>query len=239
MAIQEAGETKKSEPAKSKSEQAYEILKARIADGTFVPGFRLVIDQVSREYGISSGPWRESLRRLEAEGWVEIIPNVGAIVRRFDGGAWHRTLRLLSRLEGLATALSAPNLTADDLTAARELNEQMREALQNFDTTTFGQLNRQFHAVLYAKCDDDHLLALLEAEWMRMQVIRRSAFWSAPGRALKALEEHDELVTLIESGADFDEIEATARAHEVHTLTAVETQDVQHRVATFTDSSVA
>lgn len=225
----------KDAPAKSKSEQAYEILKARIADGTFVPGFRLVIDQVSREYGISSGPWRESLRRLEAEGWVEIIPNVGAIVRRFDGGAWYRTLRLLSRLEGLATALSAPNLTAEDLAEARKLNGDMRQALENFDTATFGQLNWQFHQVLCGKCDDENLNRLLDAEWMRMQVIRRSAFWAAPGRALAALDEHEELVSLIESGGSFDEIEALARQHEMNTLIAVETKDVEARVAEFTD----
>ncbi|MGO1543413.1 MAG: GntR family transcriptional regulator [Gulosibacter sp.] len=229
--------TKDAAAAKSKSEQAYEILKDRIADGTFVPGFRLVIDQVSREYGISSGPWRESLRRLEAEGWVEIIPNVGAIVRRFDGGAWQRTLRLLSRLEGLATALAAPNLTEADFAEARDLNEQMRTALSNFDTATFGQLNRKFHSVLYSKCQDEHLKNLLDAEWMRMQVIRRSAFWAAPGRALAALDEHEEILTLIESGGSFDEVEALARQHEVNTLVAVETKDVQARVAEFTDSS--
>ena len=42
----------------SKAEQAYAILKQRILDGTFGPGQRLVIDQLGREYGISSVPWR-------------------------------------------------------------------------------------------------------------------------------------------------------------------------------------
>ncbi|MDJ1371942.1 GntR family transcriptional regulator [Gulosibacter molinativorax] len=221
---------------KSKSEQAYDILKARIADGTFVPGFRIVIDQVSREYGISSGPWRESLRRLEAEGWVEITPNVGATVKRFDGDAWKGTLRVLSRLEGLATALSAPNLTADDLAEARELNARMRTALESFDTATFGQLNREFHGVLYEKSEDEHLNTLLDAEWMRMQVIRRSAFWAAPGRAFATLEEHEAIVALIEGGGAFDEVETLARQHEINTLVAVETQDLEDQVAKFTDS---
>ena len=72
---------------------------------------------------------------------------------------------------------------------------------------------------------------------MRMQVIRRSAFWSAPGRAMDAIEEHEALVTLIESGGSFAEIEALAREHEENTLAAVETEDVQNRVATFKDSS--
>src|SRR5690625_779757 len=131
--------------AKSKAEQAYDILRERIMDGTYGPGYRLVIDQLGREHGISSVPWRESLRRLEAEGWVEITPNVGALVKTFDTDAWMRTIRLLARLEGLGTALSAEFLTPEDITRARDLNRQMREAIENFDTNTFGRLNRQFH----------------------------------------------------------------------------------------------
>src|SRR3954469_1051841 len=96
--------------AVSKGEQAYAILKQGIMDGTFGPGQRLVIDQLGREHGISSVPWRESLRRLEAEGWVDIIPNAGAMVKTVDVDSWQRTMQLLARLEGYATALSAPHL---------------------------------------------------------------------------------------------------------------------------------
>lgn len=55
--------------ARTKADQCYKILKARIVDGTYGPGYRLVIDQLSREHDISANPSRESVRRLEAEGW--------------------------------------------------------------------------------------------------------------------------------------------------------------------------
>lgn len=211
--------------AASKAEQAYAVLKARITDGTYGPGYRLVIDQLAREHGISSVPWRESLRRLEAEGWVEIVPNVGALVRTFDAHAFERTIRLLARLEGLATAVSAPHLTADDLAEARAFNAQMAEALASFDTNLFGRLNRRFHEVLCSKSDDTRLNELLANEWARLDFIRRSAYWHAPGRAQASVAEHEELVALIERGADPDEIETAARQHEVNTLVAVTTYD--------------
>lgn len=206
---------------KSKAEQAYDILKARIMDGTYGPGYRLVIDQLGREHGISSVPWRESLRRLEAEGWVDIVPNVGALVKTFDTDSWKRTIRLLARLEGLATALSAERLTAADIARAREMNAQMRESLENFDMGTFGSLNRQFHELLCSRCDDDRLVSMVHAEWLRMDIIRRSAFWYAPGRAIASLTEHEELLKMIEAGASAEEIEAAAKQHEVNTLDAV------------------
>lgn len=212
---------------KTKAEQCYDILKTKIMDGSYGPGYRLVIDQLGREHGISSVPWRESLRRLEAEGWVDIIPNAGAVVKTFDTDTWKRTIRLLARIEGLATALAAERMTPDDIAEARALNNEMRAALEEFDTNRFGRLNRKFHQFLCSHCDDERLIGMVEAEWTRMDIIRRSAFWYAPGRAVASLSEHDELLDLIEAGADAEAIETAARKHEVNTLDAVLAHDQQ------------
>ncbi|WP_242497798.1 GntR family transcriptional regulator [Microbacterium protaetiae] len=211
----------------SKAEQAYLTLKERIMDGTFGPGRRLVIDQLGREFNISSVPWRESLRRLEAEGWVEIIPNVGAMVKTFDTDAWKHTMLLLARLEGFATSLSAQNLTSDDIAHARTLNTEMGDALANFDTGRFGQLNREFHELLCSRCEDARLNDMVISEWARAEVIRRSAFWYAPGRALASITEHESLIDLIEGGADAEMIETAARRHEIKTVDAVLKYDAE------------
>lgn len=211
--------------AKTKAEQCYDILKTKIMDGSYGPGYRLVIDQLGREHGISSVPWRESLRRLEAEGWVDIIPNAGAVVKTFDTDTWKRTIRLLARIEGLATALAAERMTPEDIAEARAINDEMREALANFDTNRFGRLNRKFHQFICSHCDDERLTGLVEAEWTRMDIIRRSAFWYAPGRAVASLTEHDAILDLIEAREDPEAIETAARRHEINTLDAVLAHD--------------
>ncbi|GAA3880536.1 GntR family transcriptional regulator [Leifsonia kafniensis] len=205
----------------SKAEQAYQILKERVMDGTYGPGKRLVIDQLTREYNISSVPWRESLRRLEAEGWVDFVQNAGAVVKTFDTESWERTMRLLARLGALATALSSEHLTPEDIAHARALNRDMGDALANFDPNRFGVLNRQFHELLWSKCDDARLNDLVESEWARLELIRRSAFWYAPGRALASLAEHDAILDLIEGGATQEMIETATRRHEINTIEAV------------------
>lgn len=205
----------------SKAEQAFQILKERIMDGTYGPGHRLVIDQLVREHNISSVPWRESMRRLEAEGWVEMVPNVGFVVRTFDTDAWRRGLSLLARIGGFATALSAPHLTEDDLIKAHTLNRQMGEALAGFDPAQFGRLNREFHQLLASRSDDVRLTEMVNNEWARLELIRKSAFWYAPGRAQAALAEHEGILELIEAGALPDAIEAAARQHELNTVEAV------------------
>lgn len=213
----------------SKAEQAYAILRKGIMDGTYGPGQRLVIDQLGREHGISSVPWRESLRRLEAEGWVDIVPNAGAVVKTVDVDSWQRTMNLLARLEGYATALSAPKLSADQIAEARALNKRMGEALANFDPQRFGDLNRTFHELLCAASDDERLNNMVHAEWTRLDLIRRTAFWYAPGRALASLAEHDEILDLIESGAEADLIETAVRRHEIATLEAVAQHEAERK----------
>jgi DNA-binding GntR family transcriptional regulator len=209
----------------TRAEVCYDLLKSRILDGTYGPGHRLVIDQLRRETDISTIPWRESMRRLEAEGWVEIVPNVGARVATFDAGEWARTMRLLARLEGLATALAATRLTADELADARRMNRDMASALADFDPMRFTQLNKRFHTAICHRAGDAHLVAMLDTEWARLDLTRRSAFTHAPGRAVQSVAEHDELLDLLEQGVDPDEIELVARRHKLHTLEAVTRHD--------------
>jgi DNA-binding GntR family transcriptional regulator len=205
----------------TRTDESYALLKARILDGTYGPGHRLVIDQLGRESNISTIPWRETMRRLEAEGWVEIIPNVGARVATFDAGEWAKTMQLLARLEGLATALAAPLLTPADLAEARQMNRQMAEALAEFDPMRFSQLNKQFHTAICHRSTDPHLNSLLDTEWARLDLMRRSAFTHAPGRAVQSVAEHDELLDLLETSASGEEIELAARRHKLNTLDAV------------------
>jgi DNA-binding GntR family transcriptional regulator len=58
-------------------------------------------------------------------------------------------------------------------------------------------------------------------QWARLDLIRRSAFAHAPGRANQSVREHDELLDLLEQHSDPNEIEAFARLHKLNTLDAV------------------
>ena len=55
--------------AGSKAEQAYRAVKARIVEGTYTPGYRLVLAAIAKDLGFSVVPVREAIRRLEAEAW--------------------------------------------------------------------------------------------------------------------------------------------------------------------------
>jgi DNA-binding GntR family transcriptional regulator len=213
----------------SKSQQAYGFIRDRIEDGRFVPGYRLVLGQIARELDISVVPVREAIRRLEAEGVVTFERNVGAQVALVHEAEYLYTMQTLALVEGAATSLSAPFITADHITRARAVNESMRRSLDDFDPHTFTQLNLDFHAVLFEECPNPHILDLVHRGWNRMKVLRDSSFSFVPGRARQSVEEHEAIIGLIESDADALEIELAARNHRTATLDAVLAHQAEHR----------
>lgn len=205
----------------SKSQRAYQWIKARISDGTFSPGFRLVLGTIAKQLEISVVPVREAIRRLEAEGLITFERNIGAQVALLDESEYLYTMQTLALVEGAAIALSAPAITADDLARARAINAQMVECLEHFDPHRFTTLNADFHSVLYERCPNPHILDLAHRGWVRLSTLRDSVFGFVPGRARESVVEHEDLLRRIESGDDPLELELAARKHRLGTLAAL------------------
>jgi len=215
--------------APSKSQLAYEFLRARIDDGRYVSGFRLVLGQIAGELDISVVPVREAIRRLEAEGLVTFEKNVGAQVALLQDTEYAYTMQTLALVEGAATQLSAPLLTTDHIERARAVNAEMIASLEHFVPHRFTQLNQSFHSVLFEECPNPHILDLVHRGWNRLTVLRDSTFGFVPGRARESVDEHEQILTLIESGADPLEIELAARRHRLATLDAFQAYQSEHK----------
>ena len=215
--------------AESKSEQAYRLIRGRIDDGQYVPGYRLVLAPIANELGMSVVPVREAIRRLEAEQLVTFERNVGAQVALIKETEYLHTMQTLALVEGAATALAAPDISQDQIRRAREINQTMRETLDAFDPQRFTALNLEFHSVLFESCPHPHILDLVHRGWNRMKVLRNSSFSFVPGRAQESVEEHERILQLIEDGASVSDIEAVARAHRTATLDAVLAYSDEHR----------
>ena len=204
----------------NKHEQAYNVLRERILSGVYVPGYRLVIDALARELGVSAVPVREAIRRLEAEGWVVYRPNAGAQVASLDVHQYEAEITTLAVLEGYATALTAPLLTPEHLFQIREINRRMQDALQAADIPAFTSLNKELHFFIYDRCPNEYIVDLLRQTWNRLEIRRHTDFNYIPQRAWASIEEHNQLIDLIEQHTPASEIEHFARDHKMHTLEA-------------------
>ena len=62
--------------------KVYQKVRNMIALHRFKPGFKLNVQKLSKELGVSRTPVWEAMRRLEQEGVVETIPNRGVFITR-------------------------------------------------------------------------------------------------------------------------------------------------------------
>jgi len=65
------------------NDQVYDLLKANILKGGFTPGQRLSLQELSKQLQVSVTPVRDALRRLEADGLIQVFPRRGTFVFQF------------------------------------------------------------------------------------------------------------------------------------------------------------
>ena len=204
----------------SKRQYAYNVIKAKIVDGTYVPGQRIIIDQIAKEVGSSHIPVREAIHQLESDQLIEYKPNIGAIVRGIDSVLYMETLHVLALLEGHATSLSASQITPTGILKLESINNKMKEALENYELDVLGELNREFHFFIYSFCPNKFLISNIHETWSRLDVVRRTGFTFFPNRTPQSIGEHDTIINLFKEQADELSIEKYARKHKLNTLEA-------------------
>ena len=130
-----------------------ERMRTAIIEGHFAPGERLVERPLCDQLGVSRTVIRETIRYLEAEGLVDIIPNRGPIVAKLD---WHQAKQIYDirrQLEGSAVAACAENQSPD---FARKLTAALNGIEATLDDTTWSELlhaTTHFYEVIFEQAD--------------------------------------------------------------------------------------
>jgi DNA-binding GntR family transcriptional regulator len=218
-------------PRQTKQERIHVALRERIVEGRYGPGFRLVIDTIAQEFGVSALPVREAIRRLEAEGLVVFRPNAGAQVAPTRPEQFDEDMSVFAVLDGYATALAAPALTAADLDQLEAMTSDMEAAIEAMDVQTFGRVNQQFHLAIRERCPNPALIQMVRELSDRLEMIRQTVFVQIPYRGAASVREHRELIALMRAGAPARDIEQAARDHKLHTLQSFRDFQKKHAVA--------
>ena len=84
------------------ADSVFEQIRTAIIRGELPPGSKINEPQLSKQYGISRGPLREAIRRLEGCKLVEVKPNAGAKVVSLNSEQALEIYAIRESLEGLA-----------------------------------------------------------------------------------------------------------------------------------------
>ncbi|MGC8487384.1 MAG: GntR family transcriptional regulator [Clostridia bacterium] len=204
-----------------KQERAYRAVRENIGRGRYGPGYRLVIDQLARELGLSAIPVREAVRRLEAEGLVSYVRHVGFQVVQLDDRSLIEAFETVAPLEAWAIATAAPRLAPDALPQLRAVAREQTEAVSNAEMIRYGRLERLFHESLLEPLPNAYARDMLQRMYDRMDTIRPQLYTWIPGRARQEIQEHFRLLEAIFERGPRPVLERIVREHRDRTRDAV------------------
>lgn len=149
------------------ADSVYQRLRQALILGKFDPGRLLTIAALADRFGTSHMPVREALRRLGAEGALEIRSNGSAYVPRVTRAALDDICRARIALESLATELAAQAVTAEELDALERLEAAHAATAHLHDVDEMLEKNRDFHFSIYRASRSEVLLPLIDSLWLR------------------------------------------------------------------------
>ena len=132
-------------PRVSLAARAYETLLTAIVAGTLAPGERIRDSELAEQLQTSRMPVREALKRLEAEGLVETVPNRETRVAPVRAERAAQAFPVIAALQALGTRLGVPALTARRRQAMRSLDRERARALERGDVIVAIELDDAFH----------------------------------------------------------------------------------------------
>jgi DNA-binding GntR family transcriptional regulator len=197
----------------SLADEALGKIVQAITTGEFRPGERLSEAHLARQLGISRGPLREALGRLEGR-LVERTPRIGVRVIRLSRSDLEQLLAVREALEGMACRLAAERGTEAELADLANLlakhgkDSRVLNARGYFQRTA----DDDFHLHILRCARNARLEELLmEGLYYQLRLYRfRSS--ERPGRARLAFEEHVAIVEALRS-RDPDRAEGAMRTH--------------------------
>jgi DNA-binding GntR family transcriptional regulator len=128
-------------------------LRARLLTGRYPVGARISIEEVKAEFGVSKQPVMDAMRRLEATGIVQIVPQSGCRVASYSGQEIRDFFNLFGRFEGEIAAAAATRRSDAQLVELDNAWQRIAD-LERLDdpeerAREYRLRNRDYHLVLH------------------------------------------------------------------------------------------
>jgi DNA-binding GntR family transcriptional regulator len=169
-------------------DQIRELLLARILDGEYAPGDRIVETQLAQELSVSQAPVREALRELEFLRMVVSEPFRGARVREVTAQELAEIYPIRAAIEEVAARAAAPALRRDVSGLEGELDAMLAAAAKG-DTHELLVHDVHFHRLVVEASANATLLQV----WRSLRIEART------------------LITIIKSDTDLNDIAESHR----------------------------
>lgn len=215
------------------ADRAFEWLEEAIIKGDYPAETKLDEVALAKSFGVSRGPVREAIRRLEGKKLVERVPHVGARVAPLKSGDLADLLYVREALEGMACRLATERMSDAEIVALQELVDSHSKAapLKAGDNYYQRPGDFDFHFRIIQGSRNAKLIEMLCEDLYYMLRVYRYRSSARKGRAQEALSEHRDILAAMKN-RDADKAEQAMRFHLRRALLSIHEEFPQSQEAT-------
>lgn len=140
------------------SEKVYQILVKSIIQGELPPGTKLQEKHVAKQLEVSATPVREAFKKLSGDGFIDLVPYCGAVVKELDYNEIEEAYQCRVALEKLALCEVIEKNSAVLVKRLKALNEKYKQASGFMDSS---EVSQKFHEIIYQEAGNSMLNRLL------------------------------------------------------------------------------
>lgn len=183
------------------ADKVCEQIVTAIVVGDIPAGQKISEPELARTYGVSRGPLREAMRRLEGLRLIERKPHVGARVVKLSVKELLEIYRIREALEGMACRMAAEHMPDVEIARLRKLLDEHERDVDKLDGRSYFQKegDLDFHYRIVQGSKNTKLLELLSSDLYHLVRMYRYQFSVSSSRPKRALKEHRQIVDAIES----------------------------------------
>lgn len=184
------------------AQQCYELLKSSILEGRYLPGQKLCVNALSKDFKIGPTPIREALSRLSETGLIDSLENRGFRVAEVTEEKIKDLYHTFAQIEILALEQSLEQ--GDDLWASSIVAAlyalSLVENTKKFTPEIYSQWaerNAHFHSCLISACQSPHLNKIRNGLYIQFDYYLRLAFINHPKEISLNHEEHQNIAKAV------------------------------------------
>ncbi|MDI3312354.1 MAG: GntR family transcriptional regulator [Thermoanaerobacterium sp.] len=182
-----------------KSELAYNKIKDWLLNGNLKPGEIISSYKISEALNLSRTPIALALKKLEQEGFIEIIPQVGCMIKLPNINEAEEDFLIRAILEGFATEMATYNCSYDDINELKNIHAESTIAAKKNDAALYASYNKKFHFKITKMSKMSRLISLLSNFWDNISYYSAGIDFLSERYDI-SVEEHRNIISAIEEG---------------------------------------
>ncbi|MCC5975693.1 MAG: GntR family transcriptional regulator [Rubellimicrobium sp.] len=164
------------DPSAAAHERVYRALRTRILHGEIEPAASLTLRGIGKEFGVSMTPAREAVRRLAAEGALQMSSSGRVTTPELSNDRIEELAAIRALLEPELASRALPRAHFALIERLETINNGVGQMIARQDASGYIRMNLEFHRTLYLRAQSPAILALTETVWLQLGPTMRALY---------------------------------------------------------------